>query len=45
MSWDLAIPNSWHLPFLNVYHSLFLKKMMKHWNLDVNGYWVIGTGC
>ena len=40
------------LPFLlvDIYHFnwplfIFWKKNMKHWNLDIIGYWVIGTGC
>ena len=36
---DLAIFNGWH-----VLYSPFQKKM-KHWNLGIFGYWVIGTGC
>ena len=35
---DLAIFNSLHLPFWNV--PLTISKM-KHWNLDIIGYWVV----
>ena len=39
---DLAI-------FNNIYHFdislIHLFKKMKHWNLDISGYWVIGAGC
>ena len=42
---DLAIFNSWHLPFLTVPYSPFQKKKMEHWNLDITGYWVIWAGC
>ena len=40
---DLAIFNGRHIPILIVLYSPFQK--MKHWNLDVFGYWVIPTGC
>ena len=40
---DLAIFNSWCLPFLIVSYSPFQK--MKHWNPDIIGYWVIGASC
>ena len=41
---DLAIFNSWHLPFLSVPDSHIFKKI-KHGNLDIIGYWVIWAGC
>ena len=41
---DLAIFNGWHIPFLIVLYLPFQKKM-KHWNLDIFGYQVIGAGC
>ena len=41
---DLAIFNGWHTPFLIVLRLPFFKKM-KHWNLGIFGYWVIGAGC
>ena len=40
ISRDLAIVNNLHLSFLNV-----LFKKMKHGNLDIIDYWVIGTSC
>ena len=40
---DLAIFNSWHLPFLIVLIHVY--KKVKHWNLNITGYWVIGAGC
>ena len=40
---DLAIFNGWHLPILINPYLPFQK--MKHWNLDIIGYWVIGAGC
>ena len=40
---ELAIFNGWHIPFSIVLYSTFQK--MKHWNLDIFGYWIIGAGC
>ena len=39
---DLAIFNGWYIPFLIVLYSPLQK--MKHWNLVIFGYWVIGAG-
>ena len=38
---DLAIFNNYHFD-ISLIH---LFKKMKHWNLDISGYWVIGAGC
>ena len=35
--------NGSHLPFWNIFIHLF--KWMKHWNIDIIGYWVNGAGC
>ena len=35
--------NGSHLPFWNILIHLF--KWMKHWNIDIIGYWVNGAGC
>ena len=43
MQEDLAIFNGWHIPFLIVFYLPFQK--MKHWNLDIFAYWVIGADC
>ena len=40
---DLAIFNSWHLPFLNVLYTFSEKT--KDWSLDIIIYWVIAAGC
>ena len=40
---DLPFFNGWHVLFLIVLYSSFQK--MKHWNLDIFGYRVIGAGC
>ena len=40
---DLAVFNSWRLPFLIVSYSPFQK--MHHWNLNIIGPWVIWAGC
>ena len=40
---DLAIFNGRHIPFLIVLYPPFQK--MKHWNIDIFGYWLIGAGC
>ena len=43
MRFDLIF-NSLHLPFLTVPYLPFQKKkQVKHWNLDITGYWVIGA--
>ena len=40
----MVIFNGWHMPFLTVLFIHFFKKM-RHWNLDIFGYWVIGAVC
>ena len=40
---DLAIFNSWYIPFLIVLYLPFQK--MNHCNPGIFGYWVIGEGC
>ena len=39
---DQTIFDSWHLPFLIAPNTTFQK--MKHWNLDIIGYWKTGAG-
>ena len=39
--WPFLIVDIYHF-YLSLIH---LFKKLKHWNLDIVGYWVIGTGC
>ena len=47
LKWQYS--NFWSLLIVDIYHFwlsfIHLFKKMKHWNLDITGYWVIGTGC
>ena len=42
---DLVIFNGRRIPILNLFTFIHLVKKVKHWNLDLFGYGVIGADC